>query len=111
MFFIFTLSLVLLLLVFLRIILIKINLESHEYSSSFECGFDYSNKIRSSFSLRFFLIIVLFLIFDIELVLILPSSMTLREIYLDWFLVLIIFITILILGLVKEWNDGILEWY
>nr|UPL65913.1 NADH dehydrogenase subunit 3 [Pilophorus typicus] len=82
-----------------------------EKNSPFECGFDPKSSSRLPFSSQFFLIAVLFLIFDIEIVIILPMMITLKSSnMLTWFLTSSMFIMILILGLMHEWNNGILEW-
>ena len=77
----------------------------------FECGFNPKFNARLPFTLRFFLIAIIFIIFDVELVLIFPF---LIKIYLNnvfYLLILImIFLFILILGLFHEWNQGSLDW-
>nr|YP_010729364.1 NADH dehydrogenase subunit 3 [Ophioleila elegans]WED07069.1 NADH dehydrogenase subunit 3 [Ophioleila elegans] len=77
----------------------------------YECGFDPINSPRLPFSFRFFLISILFLIFDLEiaLLLILPFAIPLNNSPLSIF-PLIIFILILIIGLVYEWINGGLDW-
>lgn len=82
--------------------------------TSFECGFDALSRSRCPFSLRFFLLALLFLIFDVEIVLVLPFLFRVRGIYfkirfLRKFFV-VIFIVILFLGLVHEYNEGTLDW-
>nr|AUO29135.1 NADH dehydrogenase subunit 3 [Platorchestia japonica] len=82
-----------------------------EKLSPFECGFDPFKKARIPFSLRFFLITIIFLVFDVEIALLLPlgllasfpNLMTLG-------LSIMILTLILILGLIHEWNQGALKW-
>nr|UPL65344.1 NADH dehydrogenase subunit 3 [Piesma cf. maculatum] len=82
-----------------------------EKMSPFECGFDPNSKARMPFSLQFFLIAVLFLIFDIEIAIILPMIITLKMSNLImWTLTVVMFITILIMGLYYEWKNNMLEW-
>nr|YP_010024741.1 NADH dehydrogenase subunit 3 [Pseudothemis zonata]QOQ35031.1 NADH dehydrogenase subunit 3 [Pseudothemis zonata] len=82
-----------------------------EKMSPFECGFDPFNKSRIPFSLRFFLIAVIFLIFDVEIAILLPMVETINSSsILSWSMVSIIFIVILLVGLYHEWNQGALEW-
>lgn len=82
-----------------------------EKSSPFECGFEPFNSSRLPFSLRFFLIAIIFLIFDVEIALIFPIINTLKiNNLISWTWTSIIFIIILILGLLHEWNQGALEW-
>uniref|UniRef100_UPI00315D2A65 NADH dehydrogenase subunit 3 n=1 Tax=Jasus edwardsii TaxID=95461 RepID=UPI00315D2A65 len=82
-----------------------------EKSSPFECGFDPHGSARIPFSLRFFLIAVIFLIFDVEITLLLPmvSVMGLSNIgpYLTTGL---FFLLILLFGLYLEWHSGALDW-
>lgn len=82
-----------------------------EKISPFECGFTPKINARIPFSIRFFLLALVFLIFDVELVLIFPyllvmvsGNLVLRS------GVLISFIVILLLGVFHEWNQGILDW-
>nr|UIS24504.1 NADH dehydrogenase subunit 3 [Aedeomyia squamipennis] len=82
-----------------------------EKSSPFECGFDPMNYSRLPFSIRFFLITIIFLIFDVEIALILPMIMTLKiSNLMQWSFTTMFFILILLIGLYHEWNQGALEW-
>nr|ASY98281.1 NADH dehydrogenase subunit 3 [Acontista multicolor] len=87
------------------------SIEDREKSSPFECGFDPISSSRLPFSLRFFLIAIIFLIFDVEIALILPMTIILScSNLMTWTLTSILFIMILTLGLYHEWNQGSLEW-
>nr|AIW06276.1 NADH dehydrogenase subunit 3 [Ephemerella sp. MT-2014] len=82
-----------------------------EKSSPFECGFDPHSSSRLPFSLRFFLIAVIFLIFDVEIALLLPLILLLNfAAILSWFYTTVIFLLILLLGLYHEWHQGALNW-
>nr|ACA62290.1 NADH dehydrogenase subunit 3 [Hydrellia pakistanae] len=82
-----------------------------EKSSPFECGFDPKSSSRLPFSLRFFLIAIIFLIFDVEIALILPIIIIINYSNLMiWSISSIIFIIILLIGLYHEWNQGMLNW-
>nr|YP_010373843.1 NADH dehydrogenase subunit 3 [Cletomorpha raja]UPI55383.1 NADH dehydrogenase subunit 3 [Cletomorpha raja] len=82
-----------------------------EKMSPFECGFDPKSSARSFFSLQFFLMAILFLIFDIEIAIILPLAITMKTSnIMSWAFTMIVFITILIIGLFYEWKNGMLEW-
>nr|QTF74790.1 NADH dehydrogenase subunit 3 [Aspa marginata] len=92
-------------------VLAKRALSDREKSSPFECGFDPIKSARLPFSLRFFLLAIIFLIFDVEIVLLLPvlSSMISSfstELMVGGFA----FLVILIVGLFHEWNEGSLDW-
>nr|YP_003495085.1 NADH dehydrogenase subunit 3 [Hypoderma lineatum]ADD21033.1 NADH dehydrogenase subunit 3 [Hypoderma lineatum] len=92
-------------------ILSKKSLIDREKTSPFECGFDPKSSSRLPFSLRFFLITIIFLIFDVEITLILPIIPIMKfSSMMSWTITSFIFITILILGLYHEWNQGMLNW-
>nr|YP_009685496.1 NADH dehydrogenase subunit 3 [Scyllarides squammosus]QDM38503.1 NADH dehydrogenase subunit 3 [Scyllarides squammosus] len=82
-----------------------------EKSSPFECGFDPNGSARIPFSLRFFLIAVIFLIFDVEITLLLPlvSIADFSDIFF-YSTTGLLFLLILLFGLYFEWYSGALEW-
>nr|AEI29255.1 NADH dehydrogenase subunit 3 [Polydrusus marginatus] len=89
----------------------KKTFSDREKSSPFECGFDPKNSARMPFSLQFFLIAVIFIIFDVELTLLLPLILIIKTSNLMMFsLTSTIFITILLIGLFHEWQEGSLNW-
>nr|WKU83748.1 NADH dehydrogenase subunit 3 [Allograpta obliqua] len=103
-----TLSMVVML---LATILSKKSYSDREKSSPFECGFDPMSSSRLPFSLKFFLITIIFLIFDVEIALILPMIMIMKfSNLMYWSITSIIFIIILLIGLYHEWNQGMLNW-
>nr|WEG23130.1 NADH dehydrogenase subunit 3 [Siphona sp. 1 HNL-2023a] len=115
MFSIFMISMIILLIsmiiMFLASTLSKKTIIDREKSSPFECGFDPKSSSRLPFSLRFFLITIIFLIFDVEIALILPIILILKfSNMLIWTYTSIIFILILLFGLYHEWNQGMLNW-
>merc|ERR1712001_176415 len=88
----------------------KKNIFIIEKISPFECGFRPKFNARLPFTLRFFLISIIFIIFDVELVLIFPFLIKIFSINIFYILLLvIIFLLILILGLFHEWNQGSLD--
>nr|AND96171.1 NADH deshydrogenase subunit 3 [Tragiscus dimidiatus] len=98
-------------LIILSMILSKKTFIDREKSSPFECGFDPKNLPRMPFSLYFFLIAIIFLIFDVEITLLIPLIMMLKISSLTnfWF-IMIFFIFSLLLGLYYEWYQGALNW-
>nr|YP_009564001.1 NADH dehydrogenase subunit 3 [Gebiacantha plantae]QAX91351.1 NADH dehydrogenase subunit 3 [Gebiacantha plantae] len=92
-------------------ILSKKTIIDREKSSPYECGFDPKGSARLPFSLRFFLIAVIFLIFDVEITLLLPlaSIIQITNIY-SWMVTGTIFLAILLFGLLYEWYQGALDW-
>nr|YP_010708874.1 NADH dehydrogenase subunit 3 [Matsumuraeses phaseoli]WCR51106.1 NADH dehydrogenase subunit 3 [Matsumuraeses phaseoli] len=96
---------------FLSMILSKKSFIDREKSSPFECGFDPSSSARIPFSLHFFLITVIFLIFDVEIALIFPMISTFTFVnMIIWSKISYFFMFILILGLYHEWNQNMLKW-
>nr|WFP43324.1 NADH dehydrogenase subunit 3 [Onomarchus uninotatus] len=82
-----------------------------EKSSPFECGFDPKMSTRIPFSMHFFLIAVIFLIFDVEIALLLPLIIIFKQSdMLVWSSLSMFFLIILLLGLYHEWNQGALDW-
>nr|ATR80957.1 NADH dehydrogenase subunit 3 [Blepharipa sp. CMERI-Uzi-001] len=99
------------LVMYIASILSKKTLIDREKSSPFECGFDPKSMSRMPFSLRFFLITIIFLIFDVEIALILPIILIMKfSNLIMWTITTIIFIIILLIGLYFEWNQGMLNW-
>nr|AFQ62125.1 NADH dehydrogenase subunit 3 [Trinodes hirtus] len=85
--------------------------KDREKNSPFECGFDPKTKARLPFSLQFFMIAVMFLIFDVEITIIMPLIMLKKKTNVSSILMIsITLIIILILGLYHEWKQGALEW-
>nr|QIT06463.1 NADH dehydrogenase subunit 3 [Mesaphorura yosii] len=105
-------SIISLALILINILLAKKEFNEREKPSPFECGFDPISSARLPFSIQFFLIAIIFLIFDIELTLILPSITNLFSMNLMFTCsILTLFVMILLIGLYIEWKQGALEWY
>ena len=82
-----------------------------EEMRTYECGFEHHSLSRVPFSLRYFFLTLIFLLFDLEIVLMMfLPSLIFSVTYTFSLLVLSLFIVILFLSLVYEWNDGRLEW-
>nr|YP_010439597.1 NADH dehydrogenase subunit 3 [Dysgonia illibata]UTC33487.1 NADH dehydrogenase subunit 3 [Dysgonia illibata] len=96
---------------FISIMLSKKSFSDREKSSPFECGFDPKSSARIPFSLHFFLITVIFLIFDVEIALIFPIIPLFKLVnFLLWTKISFFFLFILIVGLYHEWNQNMLNW-
>uniref|UniRef100_UPI00286B3E0F NADH dehydrogenase subunit 3 n=1 Tax=Crossaster japonicus TaxID=2904669 RepID=UPI00286B3E0F len=82
-----------------------------EKSSPYECGFDPLNSARIPFSFRFFLVAILFLLFDLEIALLFPLPLNiLISPPLEPVIITFVFLLILTLGLIFEWINGGLDW-
>nr|ALO77181.1 NADH deshydrogenase subunit 3 [Carpelimus sp. CAR01] len=89
----------------------KKTMMDQEKNSPFECGFDPKNSARLPFSLHFFLIAIIFLIFDVEITLLIPFILMFKITMMNnYFMLMTIFIMILLLGIYHEWNQGALNW-
>jgi len=98
-------------LIFLNSTISKKNYKEREKPSAFECGFDPKTISRIPFSIQFYLIAVIFLIFDVEISLILPIPILIKLFNLKtWVILMIFFFVILLIGLYHEWKQGALQW-
>uniref|UniRef100_UPI00315D6CDD NADH dehydrogenase subunit 3 n=1 Tax=Vanessula milca TaxID=311138 RepID=UPI00315D6CDD len=99
------------LLMLISFIISKKSLLDREKCSPFECGFDPKCLARIPFSLNFFLITMIFLIFDVEIALILPMISTFKMVnFFIWYKTSFFFIIMLLIGLYHEWNQNMLNW-
>ncbi|WP_100622717.1 NADH-quinone oxidoreductase subunit A [Candidatus Coxiella mudrowiae] len=78
--------------------------------SPYECGFETFQDARLPFDVRFYLVAILFIIFDLETVFLFPWAVVLRHIGWLGFWAMIIFLVILAVGFIYEWKRGALEW-
>nr|QAB05982.1 NADH dehydrogenase subunit 3 [Ixodes tasmani] len=104
-----TIIMIPLLIMTLSIFISKNKFMDKEKLSPFECGFDPLSISRMSFSLKFFMIAIIFLIFDIEIILILPFPIILNK-NLSLFISVTTIMVIIMMGLMYEWKKGMLEW-
>jgi len=81
-----------------------------EKFSAYECGFDPFEDTRSRFEVRFYLVAILFIIFDLEITFLFPWSLALSLIDIFGYLSMIFFLFVLILGFLYEWIKGALDW-
>lgn len=81
-----------------------------EKLSAYECGFDPFNDARNTFDVRFYLVAILFIIFDLEVSFLFPWSITIGTLSKTGFWSMILFLLILTIGFIYEWKKGALEW-
>ena len=81
-----------------------------EKNSPFECGFEAFEDSRMRFDVRYYLVAILFIIFDLEIAFLFPWAVVLESIGLFGFVAMMVFLGILVVGFVYEWKKGALEW-
>ena len=81
-----------------------------EKLSTYECGFEAFNDSRMEFDVRFYLVAILFIIFDLEIAFLFPWAISLGNIGLLGFVSMMIFLFILTIGFIYEWKKGALDW-
>jgi NADH-quinone oxidoreductase subunit A len=81
-----------------------------EKVSAYECGFEAFDDARSKFDVRFYLVAILFIVFDLEVAFLFPWAVALGDIGLFGFWSMMVFLAILTIGFVYEWKKGALEW-
>lgn len=81
-----------------------------EKNSPYECGFEPFEDSRVKFDIRFYLVSLLFIIFDLEVAFLFPWAVVLKEIGAAGFWSMMVFLLILTIGFVYEWKKGALEW-
>ena len=78
--------------------------------SPYECGFEAFEDARMKFDVRYYLVAILFLLFDLEIAFLSPWAVALKDVGLAGFVAVLIFLTILVVGFVYEWKKGALDW-
>lgn len=78
--------------------------------SAYECGFDAFSDARHKFDVRFYLVAILFIIFDLEIAFLFPWAITLGSIGIFGFWSMVVFLVVLTVGFAYEWKKGALEW-
>ena len=81
-----------------------------EKLSPYECGFEAFEDARMKFDVRYYLVAILFILFDLEIAFLFPWAIVLEEIGLFGFVAMMIFLGILVVGFIYEWMKGALEW-
>lgn len=81
-----------------------------EKNSAYECGFNAFDDARMKFDVRFYLVAILFIIFDLEVAFLFPWAVSLGEIGIIGFWSMVAFLSVLTIGFIYEWRRGALEW-
>ena len=79
-------------------------------NSPYECGFEAFEDARMKFDVRYYLVAILFILFDLEIAFFFPWAVVLDEIGVPGFWAMMVFLTVLVVGFVYEWKKGALEW-
>ncbi len=90
--------------------LIAVKKPDPEKLSAYECGFNAFDDARMKFDVRFYLVSILFIIFDLEVAFLFPWAVSLKNLGAPGFWSMIIFLAILTIGFIYEWRKGALEW-
>ena len=83
---------------------------NNEKNSPYECGFEAFEDARMKFDVRYYLVAILFIIFDLEMAFLVPWAVVLSDISPAAFVAMAIFLFILVIGFIYEWKKGALEW-
>lgn len=79
-------------------------------NSPYECGFEAFEDARMKFDVRYYLVAILFILFDLELAFLLPWAVALGDVGLAGFVAVLIFLAVLVVGFAYEWKKGALDW-
>lgn len=82
----------------------------NEKDSPYECGFEPFQDSRMKFDVRYYLVAILFIIFDLEIAFLFPWAVSLHDLGVFGFFAMMIFLAILVVGFIYEWKKGALEW-
>jgi NADH-quinone oxidoreductase subunit A len=93
-------------------VLLKVEKPSPEKNAPFECGFDAFENAHIKFDVRYYLVAILFIIFDLEIAFLFPWAVVLQDeaVGMFGFVSMMIFLAILVVGFIYEWFKGALEW-
>ena len=81
-----------------------------EKTSPYECGFEAFEDARMKFDVRYYLVAILFILFDLEIAFLFPWAVVLPDIGIPGFAAMMVFVAILVVGFIYEWKKGALEW-
>jgi NADH-quinone oxidoreductase subunit A len=90
--------------------LVAVSRPDPEKVSAYECGFNAFDDARMNFDVRFYLVAILFIIFDLEIAFLFPWAVAFKEIGAFGFWSMMIFLAVLTIGFIYEWRKGALEW-
>jgi NADH-quinone oxidoreductase subunit A len=90
--------------------LLGVHRPDSEKLSPYECGFEAFEDARMKFDVRYYLVAILFILFDLEIAFLFPWAIVLQEIGLFGLLAMVVFLAILVVGFIYEWKKGALEW-
>jgi NADH-quinone oxidoreductase subunit A len=90
--------------------LLGVHRPDSEKLSPYECGFEAFEDARMKFDVRYYLIAILFILFDLEIAFLFPWAVVLKEIGLFGLMAMLLFLGILVVGFIYEWMKGALEW-
>ena len=90
--------------------LLGVHRPDSEKLSPYECGFEAFEDARMKFDVRYYLVAILFILFDLEIAFLFPWAVVLQEIGFFGFMAMMLFLGILVVGFVYEWKKGALEW-
>jgi NADH-quinone oxidoreductase subunit A len=90
--------------------LVSLNRPNSKKNSPYECGFEPFEDARMKFDVRYYLVAILFILFDLEIAFMFPWAIVLKEIGTFGFVSMMIFLAILVVGFIYEWMKGALEW-
>ena len=79
-------------------------------NSPYECGFEAFEDARMKFDVRYYLVAILFILFDLELAFLLPWAVALGDVGLAGFVAVLIFLAVLVVGFAYEWKKGAVDW-
>ena len=91
-------------------LIIAVHHPDPEKVSAYECGFDAFDDARMKFDIRFYLVSILFIIFDLEVAFLFPWAVSLKEVGAFGFWSMMVFLAVLTIGFIYEWRKGALEW-
>ena len=86
------------------------NRPDSEKLSPYECGFEAFEDARMQFDVRYYLVAILFIIFDLEIAFFFPWAVALKQIGMIGFWAMMLFLGVLVIGFIYEWRKGALEW-